>query len=316
MMRALYLPGSGEQPTLAELPIPAPGADQVLLRVHAAGLNPLDNHIADGALEEMMEHRYPLVLGRDASGVVEAVGEGVTGIAVGDEVLAHVPFTPPFQVGTVAEFVVVSADTVVAKPIHIDHVTAAAIPLAGGAAQLLVDSVNPSSGQTVLVNGASGGVGRYTVQLLAQRGVTVVATGTPADAERLRELGATDVVDFTAGSVVDQVRALYPDGVDAMISLVGWTVEAVPLDALRRGGTVWSTTQVPDADTRAALGLTGGGIMASPSRDDIAPLAEQVGNGTLQVDIYRVLSLDQALEGLAELGGGKAPGKIVIDTSR
>ena len=315
MMRALYLPASGEQPRLADLPIPTPGPDEVLLRVLAAGLNPLDNHIADGALEQMMEHRYPLVLGRDASGVVEAVGEGVTGIAVGDEVIAHVPFTPPFEAGTVAEYAVVPASTVVPKPAGVDHITAAALPLAGGAAQLLVNSVDPSPGDVVLVNGASGGVGRYAVQLLAQRGVTVVATGTPDDAERLHELGATDVVDFTAGPVADQVLALYPDGVDAMISLVGWTVEAVPLAAVRRGGTVWSTTQVPDADTLAALGMVGGGIMASPSRDDIAPLAQQVGNGSLQVDIYRVLSLTDALEGLTELGAGKAPGKIVIDTS-
>ena len=314
-MLALHVPASGEAPTLAHLPIPTPGAGDVLLRVRAAALNPLDNHIADGALEEMMEHRYPLVLGRDVSGVVEALGDGVTGVAVGDEVIAHVPFVPPFEAGTVAEYAVVPVTTVVSKPAGLDFVTAAALPLAGGAAQLLVNSVDPSPGQVVLVNGASGGVGRYAVQLLAQRGVTVVATGAPADADRLRELGATQVVDFTAGPVADQVLAVYPHGVDAMISLVGWAVEDVPLDAVRRGGTVWTTTQVPDAETRAARGLLGGGIMASPDRDDIAPLVEQAANGTLQADIYKVLPLKSAVEGLAELGTGHASGKIVIDTT-
>lgn len=314
-MLALHLRASGEAPILGELPIPTPGATEVLLRVRAAGLNPFDNHIADGALEQMMEHRYPLVLGRDASGVVEAVGEAVTDVAVGDEVLAHVSFTAPFEAGTVAEYAIVPAATVVTKPANLDHVTAAALPLAGGAAQLLVNNVDPSPGQIVLVNGASGGVGRYAVQLLVQRGATVVATAPPADADRLRELGATDVVDYTAGPVAEQVRALYPDGVDAMISLVGWAVEDVPLDAVRRGGTVWTTTQVPDADTRAARGLVGGGIMASPDRDDIAPLAHQAANGTLQVDIYQVLPLKDAMQGLAALATGNARGKIVIDVS-
>ena len=314
-MIALHLQDSGAAPVLAELPVPTPAAGEVLLRVLAAALNPLDNHIADGALEQLMEHRYPLVLGRDASGVVEAVGAGVTGVEVGDEVLAHVPFTPPFQAGTVAEYAIVPVTTVVAKPAGLDHVTAAALPLAGGAAQLLVNSVDPAPGQVVLVNGASGGVGRYAVQLLARRGAVVVATGTAADAERLRELGASEVVDFSTGSVAEQVLQRYPDGVDAMISLVGWKIGDVPLDAVRPGGTVWTTTQVPDADARAARGLTGGGIMASPDRDDIAPLAELAATGDLQVDVHRVLPLRDALQGLTEVGTGTARGKIMVDMS-
>ncbi|WP_261564518.1 NADP-dependent oxidoreductase [Frankia gtarii] len=314
-MRALVLPASGEQPTFAELPVPTPGAGEVLLRVRAAALNPLDNHIAAGALEQMFEHRYPLVLGRDASGVVEAVGEGVDDVAVGDEVLGHVLFEPPFQAGTVAEYAIVPARTVVPKPADLDHVTAAALPLAGGAARMVVDAINPQPGQVVLVNGASGGVGRYAVQLLSQLGLTVVATAAPADAERLRELGATEVVDFTAGSVAEQVRTAHPDGVDALINLAGYTLAEVPLDAVRSAGVVCTTTQVPDADTLAARQLSGGGVIASPTRDVIAPLAEQAAKGELQVDVYRVLPLDQAPDGLAELAAGRARGKIVVDLS-
>ncbi len=314
-MRSLSVPASGEQPILANLPVPTPGAGEVLLRVRAAALNPLDNHIVAGALEQMFEHRYPLVLGRDASGVVEAVGDGVGDVTVGDEVLGHVLFEPPFQAGTVAEYAVVSARTVVSKPAGLDHVTAAALPLAGGAARLVVDAINPQPGQVVLVNGASGGVGRYVVQLLSQLGLIVVATGAPGDAERLRELGATDVVDFTAGSTAEQVRSVHPDGVDALINLAGYTLEEVPLDAVRSGGVVSTTTQVPDADALAARQLSGGGIMASPTRDLIAPLAEQAAKGELHIDVYRVLPLDQAADGLAELAAGRARGKIVVDLS-
>ncbi|MGL5853071.1 MAG: zinc-binding dehydrogenase, partial [Phycicoccus sp.] len=264
----------------------------------------------------MFEHRYPLVLGRDVSGVVDAVGEGVDGVSVGEEVLAHVLFEPPFHAGTLAEYAVVSARTVTPKPAELDHLTAAALPLAGGAARMVVDAVSPRPGQVVLVNGASGGVGRYTVQLLAQAGATVVATATADDAARLRELGATEVVDFTAGPVADQVRAAHPDGVDALINLAGYTLDEVPLDAVAAEGVVCTTTQVPDDETLAARGLTGGGIIASPTREVIAPLADEAARGELQVDVQHVIALHEAAAALDELAAGKARGKVVVDLSR
>lgn len=167
----------------------------------------------------------------------------------------------------------------------------------------------------MLVNGASGGVGRFVVQLLARRGIEVVATGTAAHQDRLTELGAKAVVDFTAGPVADQVRALYPDGVDGLVSLVGWSLEDVPVDVVRPGGSVSTTTQVPDDDARAARGLSGGGVMASPDRGVIAPLVELAAAGDLQVDVQKVLTLDQAIEGLSELEAGRAEGKLVVDLS-
>lgn len=282
--------------------------------MRAAGLNPFDNHIAAGWLEPMLDHRYPVVLGRDASGVVEAVGGGVGDLAVGDEVIAHVPFGP-VERGTLAERVVLPASSVAAKPAGLDHVTAAALPLAAGAALTLVDAVDPQPGQVVLINGASGGVGRFAVQLLAQRGVTVVATSSPDSAERMRELGATDVVDYTAGPVVEQVRAIHPDGVDALINLVGYSLADVPVDALRPGGTVRTVTQVPDDATIAARGLTGGGVIASPDRSVMEPLAAQAAAGTLQIDVARVVPIGDALAALADIAAHRAHGKIVVDLS-
>ena len=314
-MRALFVPASGELATLAELPTPTPGAGEILLRVRAAGLNPFDNHIAAGALEQIMEHRYPLVLGRDVSGVVEAVGDGVSVVAVGDEVLGHVPFTSPFQAGTIAEYAVLPADAVTAKPEGLDFVSAAALPLAAGAAQALVDGVHPQPGQVVLVNGASGGVGRFAVQLLAQLGVTVVATASPASADRMRDLGAMDVVDYTVGPVGERVRSLHPHGVDALINLNGWVLEQVPVDAVRSGGVVRTVTQVPDDAALAARGLTGGQVMASPGRGVLAPLAEQAASGALQVDVFRVLPLEGAQSGLADIEAGRAHGKVAVDLS-
>ena len=312
-MRALHVSAAGEQPQLGELPTPAPAEGTVLVRVKAAGLNPIDNAIAAGFLAQMgMPHEYPLVIGRDAAGVVEAVGAGVEGVSVGDEVLGHVLLAPPISAGTLAEYAVLPAATVTPKPAGLDFVTAAAIPLAGAAAAQSVDAIDPQPGQTVLVNGASGGVGSFAVQLLAARGVTVVATGTSADAERLTALGATTVIDHTAGPVADQVRAAYPDGVDALVSLYGMDPAGTPIAAVRSGGKVAGVAAVPDEETLAAAGLTGTSVMAAATREVVAPLAEQAAAGTLQVSVAEVLPLDQAAEGLGRLASGGVGGKLVV----
>jgi NADPH:quinone reductase-like Zn-dependent oxidoreductase len=313
-MRALHVPSPGDRPTLGELPMPEVGEGGVLIRVHAAGLNPIDNLLAAGAMAGMIPHEYPLVVGRDAAGVVEAVGAGVDHVRPGDHVLGHVLLAPPIQAGTVAEYAVLPAASVSKLPAGMDFATAAAIPLASAAASAavaaLADVLRPDV--IVLVNGASGGVGSYVVQLLAAEGVRVVATGTAADTDRLRGLGATDVVDHTAGPVAEQVLAAYPDGVDALVNLAGTTADQVPLAAVKKGGVVSFTTMGPDEESLAAAGLVGRKVMAHATREVTAPIAQQVADGRLQVSVDQVLDLDRAAEGLATLAAGAARGKIVV----
>ena len=314
-MRAFHVPSVGEPPRLGDLPTPDATDGTVLIRVKAAGLNGLDSFIAGGMLAGMMPHEYPVILGRDAAGVVEAVGAGVEHVVVGDEVLGHVLLAPPVHAGTLAEYAVLPAAAVVRKPAELDFVTAAAIPLAGAAAVAAVDAVDPRPGETALVNGASGGVGCYAVQLLARRGLTVLATGTQEDAERLKALGAASVIDYAAGPVGEQVLAGCPDGVDLLLNLHGHTVDDVPLNAVAKGGRVATTTMAPDADALAGADLTGGLVIAGPVREVTGPLAEQAAAGTLTVDVTTVLPLDEVAEGLATIAGGKARGKIVVKVS-
>lgn len=122
-MRALHVPGVGERPQLSDLPVPEPGEGQVLIRVMAAALNGIGNGIAAGMMAEMMEHAYPLVLGRDAAGVVEEAGPGIEGIFVGDEVFGHALLTPPVQAGTLAEYALLPAGGTAPKPAGLDWVT-------------------------------------------------------------------------------------------------------------------------------------------------------------------------------------------------
>ncbi len=315
-MRAFNVPEAGAQPVVSDLPTPQVTDGTVLVRVKAAGLNAIDNGLATGMMAEMMPHAYPLVIGRDAAGVVEAVGAGVDHVAVGDEVIGHVLLAPPIQAGTIAEYALFPAAAVTPKPAALDFVTAAALPLAGSAASAAVEAVDPKSGQTVLVTGATGGVGSYAVQLLAARGVTVVATGTAADVDRLTALGATTVVDHTAATpVAEQVRAAHPDGVDALIDLVAYAPDGLPLSALSQGGKVASTLGAADEQALAGAGLTGTNIMASPVRETVEPLAARAADGTLKVDVTTVLPLEQAADGLATIASGSARGKIAVKIS-
>ncbi|ADJ43272.1 NADPH:quinone reductase and related Zn-dependent oxidoreductase [Amycolatopsis mediterranei S699] len=309
-MRAIHVPAAGEQPQVGDLPVPAVADGSVLIRVKAAALNPVDNAIAAGYLAGMLPHEYPLVLGRDAAGVVEAVGAGVEHVKPGDEVFGHVLLAPPVQAGTLAEYAVLPAAAVAIKPAALSFVEAAALPLAAAAAVQAVDAIEAKPGQTVLVNGASGGVGSYAVQLLAAGGVTVIATG--SDTGRLTGLGATTVVDRAAGPIAEQVLAAYPGGVDAVVNLFGHSADDIPLAAVRRGGKVSALTQVPEADAGTAAGVTVTPIMAAAVREVTGPLAEQAAAGTLKVDVGSVITLDQALDGLATIAAGHAKGKTVV----
>ncbi|MEU0302902.1 NADP-dependent oxidoreductase [Streptomyces sp. NPDC006175] len=312
-MRAFNVPESGAQPVVSDLPVPEVTDGAVLVRVKSAALNAIDKTLVAGMMAEMMPHLYPLVVGRDAAGVVEAVGAGVDHVAVGDEVIGHVLLAPPIQAGSIAEYALIPAAAVAAKPAGLDFDTAAALPLAGTAALASVDAVEAAEGQAVLVVGATGGVGSYAVQLLAARGVTVVATGRAADSDRLIGLGAATVVDHRSGTpIADQVTAAYPGGVDALIDLVASSPDALPLSAVRKGGKVTSTLGAADEQVLAAAGLTGSNIMASPLREAFEPLAALAAAGTLQVDITKVFPLEQAADGLAALSAGGTRGKIVI----
>jgi NADPH:quinone reductase-like Zn-dependent oxidoreductase len=306
-MRALHVPAVGERPQLSDLPVPEPGEGQVLIRVMAAALN----GIAAGMMAEMMEHAYPLVLGRDAAGVVEEAGPGIEGIFVGDEVFGHAPLTPPVQAGTLAEYALLPAGGTAPKPAGLDWVTAAALPLAGAAATAAVDAVDPQPGRVVLVVGAAGGAGSFAIQMLAARGATVLATGTAADTGRLKSLGAGTVVDDTIAPVADEIRAAYPDGIDALIDLVACAPDDLPLAAVRWGGAVASSLRASD-QALAAAGLTGINIIVMPAREVISSLADQVMTGTLKADVTDVLPLDRAADGLAALASGETRGTIVV----
>lgn len=307
-MRALTVLEAGAPPVVAEIPTPQAGPGEVLVKIAVASLNAVDAAIAAG----MMPHEYPLVIGRDAAGVIEAVGEGVEGLAVGDAVIGAATFAPPLQAGTIAEYAVFPVATVTPKPAGLSFAAAASLPIAGATAVAAVDAVSPEPGDVVLVTGAAGGVGSFVVQLLAERGATVLATGRSTDAARLTDLGAAQVLDYTTGSLVDQVLAGYPNGVDALVDLANHAAADLPLDAVRAGGRVSSPNSAAQGEALDSRGLTGFNVGANPVREVVGPLAEAAASGALKVDVTSVIELDDAAGGLEIFGAGHSRGKTVI----
>lgn len=312
-MKAFALVHADQPATLVELPDPVVSPDGLLIRMRAASVNGFDVYQAGGQLAAMMEHAFPTVVGRDFAGVVEAVGSGRTDWAVGDEVFGFVPPTLPLQDGTYAE-VLAGANLVLArKPADMSFEIAAAIPLAGATALDSVDAVAVSPGDTVLVVGATGGVGHIALQLAAALGATVIATARTGDEDGfVRRLGAAETVDYTGDDVATSVRARLPDGVDALIDVVSRGDAFTQLaELVRSGGRVATTLGAADIDALTARNVRATNVMGAPTPDKLSSLAELALAGSLRIDVERTYPLAEVEAALAAFQAGTR-GKLVL----
>jgi len=304
-MRAFTLDSFGAQPALrGDIPGPHVRDDEMLVRVHASSVNPVDVFIAAGALKEMAEHEFPVTLGRDFAGVVEQVGPGVSRYGVGDEVFGFVLHAnPTVRDGSWAELIAVPEDNfVAAKPRSLGFAHAGAAPLAGLTAIAAFDALAPAEGETVLVVGASGGVGSFFVQLAAAAGANVIAPALPDDHDYLHGLGVRELVDRDA-DVAAALRDTQPDGVDGLLDVVSRTPDA---SLLKKGGRLASP-----------LGAAGEGpgrfnVMAEPTPANLRRLAELLDAGTLRVPIQRSYPLKQAGDALQALPTTHTQGKLSL----
>lgn len=307
-MRAFALTAFDAAPEVRDLDLPAPGEGEVRVRVRAASVNGFDISVAAGHVRGMMEHRFPVVLGKDFAGTIDAVGAGVAGYAPGDRVFGVV--TKPFLGdGAFGEFVTVPVAVGLAHlPEAVDFATGAALGLAGTAALMAVEVAAPRAGQVVLVAGATGGVGNQAVQLAARAGARVVATARSDEARRLvTELGAAEVVDY-AGDVAAAVQAAHPGGVDAVLHFAGDPAALLPV--VRQGGRFVST-RLMSPDQLPAEGVTVVPVYANPTPATLERLAANQAEGRTRVAIQRTYPLAEAPAALAAFAAGKV-GNIVI----
>jgi NADPH:quinone reductase-like Zn-dependent oxidoreductase len=313
-MRAFAVDEFGARGAIHQLPVPEPAAGEVLVRVHAAGVNVMDPIYTAGWMKDYMEHRFPLVPGIDLSGVVERVGAGVERFAAGDEVYGIVA-KPVVGEGTFADSVVVKADGLAPKPASLTHIEAAAVPHVGLTALAAVEAIDPQPGQVVLVVGASGGVGSFVTQLAAARGATVVAVASGPGAIQTREYGASDAVDYTDGDVVEQLLVRYPAGVDALIDVHSDADALTRYAQVVRSGGIAVSPRGPAGAAAAALKERGVRFM-SVNRlpaTRLPDLTALIDGGQLRVPPIKSYPLEETASAIAEMAKGHVRGKLVIE---
>jgi NADPH:quinone reductase-like Zn-dependent oxidoreductase len=307
-MRAVTLNEVPSAPVVAEAETPRPEAGELLVKVAVSSVNGFDLSVLGGHLQGMMEHRFPLVVGMDFAGTVDALGDGVEGYAVGDKVFG-VALKPYLGGGALAEYVTVNAGYGVASiPEGLDVKDAGGLGLAGTAALNSIDAARIEKDETVLVSGATGGVGLYLVQLLSSRGAVVLATATRGEHEDVvRRLGATHAVDHT-GDLAAQVRAVAPDGVDKVAHLAG---DAAALAGLAKPSGLLASLLDVNNESVGRDDLTVTAIQARVPAEKLDRLLALVAAGELEVLVVATYPLPQATEAIDAFRAGPL-GKIVV----
>jgi NADPH:quinone reductase-like Zn-dependent oxidoreductase len=313
-MRAVVVTEYGGRAETVDLPAPEVQTGQVLIKVLAAGMNPMDRAIADGAWESIMPAIFPMVLGVDVAGTVEDVGQGPNRFSVGDAVMGQLLIPPLGSSGTYAEFVAVSARSTLTRiPSGMNSAVAASAPTAGMTGLAIVDALAPLDDKTVLVVGAAGGVGSFATQFAANAGAHVITNARIDNAARMSAYGAAETIDHTAGALHELVARAHPDGIDVLVDLANDADEFARLAGLvRTGGTALTTRYVANADALATNGVSAFNFQVPASVE----LLERVANALITDSIVpppiNRISLQQTPAVFAGENGSLLDGKTVI----
>jgi len=309
-MRAFALNAFGEPGSIHELPDPEPAEGHVRVRVAAASLNPFDNFVLQGYLKDKMEHRFPLIPAGDLAGTVDAIGANVNEFALGDAVFG-VTGKMLFGEGTLAELTTASTGTIAKRPTTLSEIEAAALPLAGVSALMSVEAAAPKPDDTVVIVGASGGIGSYAIQLAAARGAHVLGVTSKANVEYVKSLGAAEVVDREAGDVLEALKSAHRDGVAAIIDTGSDGPSLARLsEAVRKGGTVVSMKGAAAVDDLAKRGIKGVNVQTQVTTTRLEHLADLAAQGKLKSPRIRTFPLEQAGDAFKLLGN--SGGKLVV----
>lgn len=323
--------GGPDAAQLRDLPRPAPARGDVLVRVRAAGLNPVDYKTREGALKVVQSYRLPIVMGNEIAGVVEALGEGVTAFSPGDRVFARMPKE---AMGGLAEYAVVPEKFLAKMPASIDFNTAAGVPLAGlTALQVLRDELKVRKGSRILISGGAGGVGTFAIQLAKWLGAEVTTTASARGRALVEKLGADMVIDYTKERIDGQLHDM-----DGVFDLLGGETLLKSFRVVKRGGKVVSIAGMPEPETarkdlgrgvflRALFWLASYRIRAVARKHDVsyrylfmhpdgaelAELADLIEAGAIKPVIDRVFPLNDVAKAFAYLESGRAKGKVVVE---
>lgn len=306
-MKAVRIHGYGDVGVLKyeDASMPIIGASDVLVRVVAAAVNPVDWKIRAGYLQQMIPYQFPLTLGWDVSGVVEAVGKDVARFKVGDAVFSRPDIK---RNGTYAEYVAIREDELARKPRTISHIEAATLPLAGIAAwEAIVTTAKLAAGQRVLIHAASGGVGSIAVQLAKWRGAYVIATTSEQNRALVQSLGADEVIDYRKKKFAEVVH-----GVDAVFDTIGGQVQEASWSVLKPGGILVSILSPPSEEKAHQLGVRCAYLFIGPNPSILEQMAQLVETGGLRPVVGAEFALKDIAQAHALSETGHAVGKIAL----
>ncbi|MGA9139248.1 MAG: NADP-dependent oxidoreductase [Methanocella sp.] len=290
-----------------DVPKPQAGAGQALVQIKAAGVNPIDWKVRVGYMKELFQNMLPLILGVDMAGVVEAVGDGVTDFKPGDAVYGFLGVGR----GTYAQYVDADASALSPKPASTDFLHAAALPLVSLVGwQTLFDVAGLAPGQTVLIHGASGGVGHMAVQLAKWKGAKVIGTASAGNADFVKSIGADQVIDYHTTRFEDVVH-----DADVVLDTQAGDTQRRSYQVLKKGGVLVSTLGIEDPGLASKYGVRATGFMAQPNGRELREIARLVDEGKVRPEINKVMPLKDVAKAHELSETGHVRGKIVLKAS-
>ena len=307
MMKAVVVHefGGPEVMKYEDVPRPEPKEDEILVRVMAAAVNPVDSYVRQGMLAKHGMDKRPAIIGYDISGVVEKTGANAKKFKAGDKVYSYLSV---MRGGGYAEFAIAKESETALKPKNIDFEEAAAVPLAATTAwQSLVDEAKLDVGQTVLIHGGSGGVGSFAIQIAKARGAKVIATASTAHQDLLKQLGVDQAIDYTATKFEDVVK-----DVDVVLNCVRADALGRSYGVVKRGGIIVSITDEPDQTECAKHGIRGSRLGAHPDAKVLEELTKLIEAGKMKPIVSQTLPLGDASEAHQQIETHHTLGKIVL----
>ena len=307
MMKAIVVHEYGGPEVLKyeDAPQPEPKGDELLVRVIAAGVNPVDRVARSEKGAEFFHIKLPAIPGYDFAGVVEKTGAKVTQFKTGDPIYAYVALN---KGGGYAEYAVATEREAALKPQSLTYVEAAAVPLVAETAwQALIDTAKLNAGQTILIHGGSGGVGSFAIQIAKARGAKVIATASTANQDLLKQLGADVAIDYTTQKFEDVAK-----NVDVVLDSVGKDTLVRSYGVLKKGGFIVSIAGEPDPAELEKHGIHGASISVEPNSSELAEIAKLINQKKIKVIVSQTLPLSEALKAHEQVATGHTRGKIVL----
>src|SRR5947207_995317 len=288
-----------------DIPLPEPKDDQLLIRVIAAGVNPVDGMIRSGMFAKEGNRAFPIILGGDVAGVVEKVGSKITKFKAGDPVFAYVSLD---NSGGYAEYALVTERGAAPKPKSLAYVQAAAVPIVALTAwQALIDTAKLNAGQTVLIHGGSGGVGSFAIQIAKARGAKVIATASTANQDLLKQLGTDVAVDYTKQKFEDVAK-----DVDVVLDSVGKDTLTRSYGVVKKGGIIVSLVARPNQSDLEKHGIRGVALSVEPNSGELAQIGKLIDEKKIRVVVSQTFPLSEAKKAQEQVASGHTRGKIVL----